>query len=161
MNRHKGNEAAPARRAGVSLGLARKKTKPGWDGAGGRNEPTSTSRAAAGSGAACRNSALSAAPSTSSLLCGLATAARGAATSCADTEAECGGAAGERDEPDAGSRAAVGNSEENTDEEAMGGKETDTRAREWFARERRLIHKSRRDEARACDAMRYFPLGFV
>lgn len=51
----------------MSLGVARKNTNPGLDGAGGRYVPTSTSRAPAGSGVF-KNSVLSAAPSTSSLL---------------------------------------------------------------------------------------------
>lgn len=37
----------PARRAGVSLVVALKRTKEGSEGAGGRKEPTSTSRASA------------------------------------------------------------------------------------------------------------------
>jgi len=108
------------------LGVARKKTKPGLDGAGGRYEPTTTSRAWAGSGARdTDSSAPSAAPSTSSLRW-LATATRGAGRDgtafSADGAAACGGAAQQRELVGAGGRSEAKSGEEEDTEEAMGGR---------------------------------------
>jgi hypothetical protein len=88
------SETSPARSAGVSLEVARKKTKPGLDGAGGRYVPTATSRAWAGSGALGNSTAVSAAPTTSSLLW-LAAATRGAGRGTASSAegTPCGGEA--------------------------------------------------------------------
>lgn len=136
-----GTETSPARRAGVSLGVARKKTKPGLDGAGGRYVPTSTSRACAGGGGASDSSAPSAAPSTSSLRW-LATATSGAGGGAAlsGRNTACGGGGMQRVLVGAGSRSEA-KSGENTGE-AMGEKKrpgSRARRRVWFTREQRLI----------------------
>lgn len=111
-------ETSPARSAGVSLGVARKKTKPGLDGAGGRYVPTSTSRAWAGSGAL-DSTALSAAPSTNSLLW-RATATGGAGRGTSVEGALCGGEVQRDMTVGTGSRSEV-KSGEKTDEAIFGG----------------------------------------
>ena len=130
------------------MGVARKKTKPGLDGAGGRYEPTTTSRAWAGSGARdTDSSAPSAAPSTSSLRW-LPTATRGAGRDgtafSADGAAACGGAAQQRELVGAGGRSEAKSGEDT--EESMGDTKTGllaARRRVWFARRDAL---SRSDE---------------
>uniref|UniRef100_A0A0E0JPY6 Uncharacterized protein n=1 Tax=Oryza punctata TaxID=4537 RepID=A0A0E0JPY6_ORYPU len=115
----------PARSAGVSLGVARKNTKPGLAAAGGRTAPTSTSRASAVKGAF-RNAAPNAVPSNSSLLW-LTTAARGAGRGAAPPAATTAAAllsagtawvADERPEQEVDGRSAR-SSGEKTEEEAM------------------------------------------
>ena len=140
-------ETSPARSAGVSLGVARKKTKPGLAGAGGRYVPTSTSRAWAGGSGALDSTALSAAPSTNSLLW-LATATRGGGRGTASWTVD-GAPCSEEVQRDmtvgTGSRSEV-KSGEKTDEAILGAKR---RAEQLvFPRHERLIHTTRRERPR-------------
>ena len=129
----------------MSLGVARKKTKPGLDGAGGRYVPTSTSRAWAGGSGALDSTAVSAAPSTNSLLW-LATATsggagRGTAASWTAEATPCGGEAQHEMAVGTGSRSEV-KSGEKTDDEAifLGGPKSRAEQR-VLARQKRLIHQ--------------------